>query len=72
MLNISPNITKDMDNQTLKVRKDFKSCKINITAYETNEKSTSELGICIVLGLFRGMIEGMDGGMNDVMACILV
>ena len=30
---------------------------------ETNEESTSELGICIVLGLFRGMAYGMDGGM---------
>ena len=28
----------------------------------TNEESTSELGICIVLGLFRGMVGGMDGG----------
>ena len=31
MFNISPNITKDMDNQPLKDRKDFKPCKINIT-----------------------------------------
>ena len=31
MFNISPNITKFMDNQPMKDRKDFKPCKINIT-----------------------------------------
>ena len=69
MFNISPNITKDMDNQPLKYRKDFKPCKINITTYETNEESTSELGICIVFGLFRGMVDGMDGGIICVSTC---
>ena len=64
MFNISTYMTKFMDNQPLKVRKDFKSCKINIIAQETNEESTSELGICI--GLFRGMVDGMDG----VMKCV--
>ena len=46
-----------MDNHPLKYRKDFKPCKINITAQETNDESTSELGICIVFGLFRGMVD---------------
>ena len=32
MFNISPNMTKYMDNQPMKDRKDFKPCKINITA----------------------------------------
>ena len=41
-----------MDDQPLKGR------KYNMT----NEESTSELEICIVLGLFRGMLDGMDGG----------
>ena len=64
MFNISPSMTKVMDNKPLEVRKDFKSCKINITTYkETNDESTSELGICIVLGLFRAMVDGMDGHM---------
>ena len=30
MFNINPDMTKVMDNQPLKVKKDFKSCKINI------------------------------------------
>ena len=29
-----------------------------------------ELGICIVLGVFRGLVDGMNGGMNCVMECI--
>ena len=62
-------MTKEMDNQPMKDRKDFKPCKINITAYETNEESTSELGICIVIGLFRGMVDGMDGGIICVSTC---
>ena len=33
-------------------------------------ESTSELEICIVLGLFRGMVDGMDGGMNDLITFI--
>ena len=56
-------MTKVMDNQPLKVRKDFKSCKINITTYETNEESTSDLRICIGFRLFKGMVDGMDGFM---------
>ena len=31
MFNISQNITKDMDNQPLKYRKDFKPCKIKFS-----------------------------------------
>ena len=68
--NISPNMTKVMDNHPLKYRKDIKPCKIGNTAYETNEESTSELEICIVLGLFIGMVDGMDGGIICVMTCI--
>ena len=63
MFNIIPNMTKFMDNQTLKYRKDFKPCNINIIAEDINEESTSELGICIVLGLLRGMVYCMDDGM---------
>ena len=55
-----------MHNQPMKYRQDFKPCKISITASETNEESTSELGIYIVLGLFRGMVDGMD----DFITCI--
>ena len=54
----------------MKDRKYFKPCKITITAYETNEESNSELWICIVFGLFRGMVDGMDGGMICIMTCI--
>ena len=61
MFNISQNITKFMDNQPLKYRKYLKPCKISNIRYETNEESTSELGICIVLGLFKGMVYGMGG-----------
>ena len=68
MCNISPNMTKFMDNQPLKDMQDFKPCNISNTAYkETNEESTSELNICIVLGVFRGIIYSMYGGMNDFM-----
>ena len=66
MFNISPNMTRFMDNQPLKYRKDFKPCKISNIAQETNEESTSELGVCIVLGVFKGMVDGMD----DVITCI--
>ena len=33
------------------------------------DESTSELGICIVFGLFRGMVDGMDGGIICVSTC---
>ena len=56
-------MTKLMDNKPLKYRKYFKPCKINITASETNEESTGDVGIYIVFGLFIGMVDGMDGGM---------
>ena len=59
-------MTKVMDNQLVKNRQDLKPLDISSTAYETNEKSTSELGVCIVLGVFRGMVDGMD----DVITCI--
>ena len=36
----------------------------------TNEESTSELGICIVLGVLIGMVYGMYGGMNYVITCV--
>ena len=60
MFKISPMITKFMDNQPVKNRQDLKPLDISNTAQETNEESTSELGVCIVLGVFRGMVDGMD------------
>ena len=58
MFRTYPNMTKFMDNQPMKYRKYFKPCNISNTALETNEGSTNELGICIVLGLFRVMVDG--------------
>ena len=60
-------MTKLMDKQPMKNRQDIlKPLDISNTAQETNEESTSELGVCIVLGVFRGMVDGMD----DVVTCI--
>ena len=69
MCNIIPNMTNFMNNQPMKYRKDFKPCTITLHK-RPKEESTSELGICMVLGLFRGMVDGMDGGMICVMTCI--
>ena len=49
MCKISPMMTKVMDNQPLKNRQVLKPFDISNTAQETNEESTSELGVCIVL-----------------------
>ena len=63
-------MNKVMDNKPVKDRKYFKPCNISNIAKETNEGSTSVLGICIVLGVFIGMVDGMDGGINYFMTCI--
>ena len=60
LCNIIPTMTKFMDNQPVKNRQDLKPLDISNTAYETNEESTSELGVCIVLRVFKGMVDGMD------------
>ena len=66
MCKIIPIMTNFMDNQTVKNRQDLKPLDISITAQETIEESTSELGVCIVLGEFGGMVYGMD----DIITCI--
>ena len=68
--NIIPRITDFMDNQPVKNRQYLKPLDISNTAQETNKESTSELEICIVLGLIRGMVDGMDGGMICIMTLI--
>ena len=59
-------MTNVMNKQLVKNRQDLKPLDISNTAQETNEESTSELGVCIVLVVFRGMVDGMD----DVITCI--
>ena len=56
---ISPMMTKVMDNQLVNTIEDLEPYNISSTAQETNEESTSELGVCIVLGVFRCMVYGM-------------
>ena len=68
MCKIIPRMNNVMDIQPVKNRKDLKPLDISNTAQETNEESTIELGVCIVLGLFIGMMDGMD----DVIKCISV
>ena len=70
MCKISSIIDKFMDNQPVKNRQYLKPFDITNTALETNEDSTSELGFCIVLGAFRGMVDGTYGGMDGVTKCI--
>ena len=60
MCKISPMMTTVMDNQPVKNRQELKPFDIRNIAQETNEESTSELGVCIVLGVFKGMVDGMD------------
>ena len=67
MCNIIPSMNNFMHNQPMKNRQALKLAKISNTAYETDKESTSELGVCIALGVFRGMVDGMDG----VITCIL-
>ena len=66
MCNIIPMINKVIYNQPVKNRQDLKPLDTSYTAQETNEESTSELGVCIDLGVFIGMVDGMD----DVITCI--
>ena len=55
-----------MYNQPVKNRQEIKPLDISNTAQETNDKSTSELGVYIVLRVFIGMVDGID----DVITCI--
>ena len=59
MCNIIPMMTKVMYNQPVKNRQDLKPFDISNTAQETNEESTCELGVCIVLGVFKGIVDGV-------------
>ena len=67
MCTISPKMNKFVDNQPMKNRQDLKPFDISNTTQETDEESTSELGVYIVVGVFRGMVHGMD----NVITCIL-
>ena len=53
-------MNKVIYNQLVKNRQDLKPFDISNIVQETNEESTSELGVCIVLVVFRGMVDGMD------------
>ena len=64
MCKIIPMITKVMYNQPVKNRQDLKPFDISNTTKETNEQSTSELAVCIALGVFIGMVDGMDDVMT--------
>ena len=69
MCNIIPIMTKVMDNQLVKNIQDLKPFDINNIAQETNEESTSKLGVCIVLGVFKGMVYGMYDFITCISAC---
>ena len=60
MCNIIPNMNKVIYNQPMKNRKDLKPFHISNIAQETNEESTNELRVCVVLGVFEGIVDGMD------------
>ena len=49
-----------MYNQPVKNRQDLKPLDICNTAWKSNKESTSELGVCIVLGVFIVWLNGMD------------
>ena len=66
MCKISPMMTNIIYNQPMKNRQDLKPLDISNTEQETNDESISELGVCIVLRVFKGMADGMD----DVITCI--
>ena len=63
MCNIIIVMTNFMDSQPVKNRQDLKPLDIRNTEQKTNKESTSELGVCIVLGVFKGM--------DDVITCKL-
>ena len=60
MCKIIPNMTKVMDDQPVKNRQDLKPLDISITTQKYNKESTSELGVCIVLGVFIGRLNDID------------
>ena len=66
MCKIIPNMTNDMDNQPMKDKQDLKPTETTNTAQESKEESTSELGACIVLGVFKGWVNGMDDVINFI------
>ena len=53
-------MTKFIHNQPVKNRQDLKPFDISNIAWETDEESTSELGFCIVLRVFKGVLYVMD------------
>ena len=59
-------MTNFMDKKPMKNRQVLKPKDISSIAQETNKESTSELGVCIFLGVFKGWINGMD----DFITCI--
>ena len=59
-------INNYMDNKPMKDRQYLKPLDISNTAQETNKELASELGVCIFLGAFIGMVYGM----YDVITCI--
>ena len=60
MCNIIPSMNNFMHNQPMKNRQSLKLAKMSNTAYETDKESTSELGVCIALGVFIGWVNGMN------------
>ena len=66
MCNIIPMMTKVMDNKLVKNIQELKPLDISSTTQENKKESTSELGVCLVLGVFKGMVDGM----NYVITCI--
>ena len=70
MCKIITMMNKVMDNQPVKNRHELKPLDISNAIQETNKESTSELGVCIVLWVFKGMVDGMYGYIYGVMTCI--
>ena len=68
MCNIIPNMNNYMDNQLVKNKQDLKPAETSDTAQESNEESTSEIGVCIVLGVFKGYVNSMDDVINFISA----
>ena len=52
-------MTNVMDKQLVKNRQDLKPTEISNTAQESNKELTSELRVFIVLGVFKGWVNGM-------------
>ena len=48
-----------MNNQPVKNKQDLKPFDISNTAQETHEEWTTEVAICIILGVLIGMVKGI-------------